>query len=89
VQPIEGSEGPTGSIVPKLDKHGQVRFTGFFNKRLGLLEILREIGISKTVLTANELLLNPIISKKVQERLGRGAKSIHIPSSVSYKTAEF
>jgi alkylhydroperoxidase family enzyme len=89
VQPIEGSEGPTGSIVPKLDKHGQVRFTGFFNKRLGLLEILKKIGISKTVLTANELLLNPIISKKVQERLGRGAKSIHIPSSVSYKTAEF
>jgi hypothetical protein len=41
------------------------------------------------VLTGNELLLNPIISKKVQERLGRGAKSIHIPSSMSYKTAEF
>jgi hypothetical protein len=89
VQPIEGSEGPTGSIVPKLDKHGQVRFTGYFNKRPGLLEILKEIGISESVLTANELLLNPINSKKVQERLERGAKSIHIPSSVSYKTAEF
>ena len=89
VQPIEGSEGPTGSIVPKLDKHGQVRFTGYFNKRAGLLDILKEIGISESVLTANELLLNPIISKKVQEQLGRGAKSIHIPSSMSYKTAEF
>jgi alkylhydroperoxidase family enzyme len=89
VQPIEGSEGPTGSIVPKLDKHGQVRFTGYFNKRAGLLEILKEIGISESVLTANELLLNPIISKKVQERLDRGAKSIHIPTSASYKTAEF
>ena len=51
VQPIEGSEGPTGSIVPKLDKHGQVRFTGYFNKRAGLLEILKEIGISESVLT--------------------------------------
>jgi len=89
VQPIEGSEGPTGSIVPKLDKHGQVRFTGYFNNRPGLLEIQKQIGISESVLTANELLLNPIISKKVQERLDRGVKSIHIPSSVTYKTAEF
>jgi alkylhydroperoxidase family enzyme len=89
VQPIEGREGPTGSIVPKLDKHGQVRFTGYFNKRPGLLEILKEIGISESVLTANELLLNPMISKKVQERLTRGTKPIHIPSNVSYKTAEF
>lgn len=89
VQPIEGSEGPTGSIVPKLDRHRQVRFTGYFNKRPGLLEMLKEIDISESVLTANELLLNPIISKKVQERLERGAKSIHIPSGASYKTAEF
>ena len=51
VQPIEGSEGPTGSIVPKLDKHRQVRFTGYLNKRPGLLEILKEIGISESVLT--------------------------------------
>lgn len=89
VQPIEGSEGPTGSIVPSLDKHGQVRFTGYFNNRPGLLEILKQIGISESVLTANELLLNPIISKKVQERLERGEQSIRIPSSVSYRTAEF
>lgn len=89
VQPIEGSEGPTGSIVPSLDKHGQVRFTGYFNNRPGLLEILKQIGISESVLTANELLLNPIISKKVQERLERGEQYIRIPSSVSYRTAEF
>jgi alkylhydroperoxidase family enzyme len=89
VQSIEGSEGPTGSIVPSLDKHGQVRFTGYFNNRPGLLEILKQIGISESVLTANELLLNPIISKKVQKRLERGEQSIRIPSSVSYRTAEF
>lgn len=89
VQIIEGSPGPSGGIVPNLDDDGQVTFTGFFNNRPGMHQILPLVGVSGPVLTLNELLVNPELCKKVKSRLQEGETEIRISADEATETGEF
>jgi hypothetical protein len=89
VQMIKGRSGPNGGITPVLDDDGQVRFTGYFNNRPGLHQILRFLGVSDRVLTLNELMVNPQLCATIQARLGRGDKKIEISASQAAKTGQF
>lgn len=61
VQVLEGRYTGKGGIKPDLDNDGQVKFTGYFNNRPGLGDILNSIGVSEKVLTLNELFLCPTL----------------------------
>ncbi len=89
VQMIEGRPGPSGGIIPDLDDDGQVKFTGYFNNRPGLHQILRFLGISDKVLTLNELMVNPQLCRKIKTRLGEGEKKIRISAGQAAETGEF
>ena len=47
VQIIRGRFGPSGGIVPELDKDGQVIPTGYFNNRLGFHALMRAVGVDE------------------------------------------
>jgi len=51
--------------------------------------LLGAIGIPDTVLTANELLLNPVLNGKVAQRLAAGENDIRVPASEALATGEF
>jgi hypothetical protein len=89
VQMIEGSAGPSGGIVPASDDDGQVIFTGYFNNRPGMHQVLRAIGISDAVLTLNELLVNPALCEEAKSRIAKGEKNIRITAEEAAKTGEF
>jgi hypothetical protein len=78
-----------GRLVPTLDGDGFLRLTGYFNNRPDLLALLGAIGIPDTVLTANELLLNPVLNEKVAKRLAAGENDIRVPASEALATGEF
>jgi alkylhydroperoxidase family enzyme len=78
-----------GRLVPTLDGDGFLRLTGYFNNRPDLLALLGAIGIPDTVLTANELLLNPVLNEKVAKRLAAGENDIRVPASEAVATGEF
>lgn len=89
VQMIEGRTGPSGGIVPNHDPDGQAVFTGYFNNRPGIHEVLSLIGVDQKVLTLNELILNPPLCKKIKKRLQQGEKSIEISQQETNLTGEF
>jgi alkylhydroperoxidase family enzyme len=76
-------------LAPTLDGDGFLQITGYFNNRPDLLALLRGIGIPDTVLTANELLLNPALNEKVTQRLAAGETDIRVPASEALATGEF
>lgn len=86
---VVGTPGPSGGIRPDLDADGQVRLTGYFNNRGAFLDVLRSIGVSNAVLTANELLVNPKLNEEILSRLAKGEKNIKISEQIAMKTAEF
>jgi hypothetical protein len=77
-----------GRLAPALDG-GFLQITGYFNNRPDLLALLRAIGVPDTVLTANELLLNPALNEKVKQRLAAGEADIRVPASEALATGEF
>jgi hypothetical protein len=90
VQIVKGKlDAATGGITPELNDIGQVAATGYFNTRMGLLQILASIGANKAALTVNELVLNPQLNQNIKEQVKNGAKSIHVESDKAAQTGEF
>jgi alkylhydroperoxidase family enzyme len=89
VMMVVGEAGPSGGIIPDCDDDDQVQFTGYFNNRPGVHDVLPFIGVSEEVLTLNELMVNPPLCKAVAERLQKGEKNIQISSKEAEETAEF
>ena len=89
VQAIEGRPGPSGGIVPSCDNDGQVKFTGFFNNRPGLHQVLRFLGLNDAVLTLNELMVNPDLCKNRKVRMQKGEKKIKVSADQAAETGEF
>ena len=84
---LEGQQ-EAGGFKPKL-KNGYVQFTGYFNNRPALHDVLRFIGISDRVLTLNELVLNPELCKALAARVKKGETGITITADEAEETAEF
>jgi alkylhydroperoxidase family enzyme len=89
VQIIRGRGGPSGGIVPELDKDRQVIPTGYFNNRPGFHALMRGVGVDERVLTLNELFANPKLNLEITRRLEAGQKSVSISSEDAAKTGEF
>jgi hypothetical protein len=89
VQIIRGRFGPSGGIVPELDKDGQVITTGYFNNRPGFHAMMRAVGIDERIMTLNELFANPKLNLEVTRRLETGQKSVSISGEDAAKTGEF
>lgn len=89
VQVVEGTLNPkTGGIKPNL-VDGEIKLTGYFNNRPGLLETLSFIGISKRALTLNELLANEKLNTEIVSRLEKGQRQIRVTAAEAKKTGEF
>jgi alkylhydroperoxidase family enzyme len=89
VQIIRGRGGPSGGIVPELDKDRQVIPTGYFNNRPGFHALMRGVGVDERVLTLNELFANPKLNLEITRWLEAGQKSVSISSEDAAKTGEF
>jgi alkylhydroperoxidase family enzyme len=89
VQIIRGRFGPSGGIVPELDKDGQVLPTGYFNNRPGFHALMRGTGVDERIMTLNELFANPKLNLEITRRLEAGQKSVSISSEDAAKTGEF
>ena len=89
VQIVRGRVGPSGGIVPELDKDRQVRPTGYFNNRPGLHALMQRIGVDERILTLNELFANPKLNLEITQQLQAGQKSISISGKDAAKTGEF
>jgi alkylhydroperoxidase family enzyme len=89
VQIAAGRSDPDG-FVPTLDARGHLQLTGYFNNRPGILELLAALGVPETVLTANELLLNPEAAADVRRRLDAGEQGVvSLDARQAGATAEF
>jgi alkylhydroperoxidase family enzyme len=89
VQIIRGRFGPSGGIVPELDKDRQVIPTGYFNNRPGFHALMRAVGVDERVLTLNELFANPKLNIEITRRLEAGQKSVSISGEDAARTGEF
>jgi alkylhydroperoxidase family enzyme len=89
VQIVRGRVGPSGGIVPELDKDGQVIPTGYFNNRPGLHALMQQIGVDERILTLNELFANPKLNLEITQQLKAGQKPISISGKDAAKTGEF
>jgi hypothetical protein len=94
VQIVEGELQEDFRIKPELDDDGMVKYKGYFNNRPGVHEVLKNIdidgvGVSKAVLTLNELMVNPDLCEKVKSELKAGRKPIEISSEEASDTGEF
>ena len=89
VQIIRGRVGPSGGIVPELDKDGQVIPTGYFNNRPGFHALMRGVGVDERIMTLNELFANPKLNLEITRRLEAGQKSVSISGEDAAKTGEF
>jgi alkylhydroperoxidase family enzyme len=89
VQIIRGRFGPSGGVIPELDKDGQVIPTGYFNNRLGFHALMRWMGVDERVMTLNELFANPKLNIEITRQLGAGQKSVSISGETAAKTGEF
>jgi alkylhydroperoxidase family enzyme len=89
VQIIRGRTGPSGGIVPELDKDGQVQPTGYFNNRPGFHTLMRWTGVDERVMTINELFVNPKLNDEVMRRLQAGQTPISISGEQAAKTGQF
>jgi alkylhydroperoxidase family enzyme len=89
VQIVRGRVGPSGGIVPELDKDGQVLPTGYFNNRPGFHALMRGVGVDERIMTLNELFANPKLNLEITRRLEAGQKSVSISGEDAAKTGEF
>ena len=89
VQIIRGRVGPSGGIVPELDKDGQVIPTGYFNNRPGFHALMRGMGVDERIMTLNELFANPKLNLEITHQLEAGQKSVSISGKDAAKTGEF
>jgi hypothetical protein len=89
VQIVRGRIGPSGGIVPELDRDGQVQPTGYFNSRPGFHALMRWTGVDERVMTINELFANPKLNDEVLRRLQAGQASLSISAEQAAKTGEF
>jgi alkylhydroperoxidase family enzyme len=89
VQIIRGRVGPSGGIIPELDKDGQVIPTGYFNNRPGFHALMQGVGVDERVMTLNELFANPKLNVEITRRLEAGQKSVSISGNDAAKTGEF
>lgn len=89
VQIAEGTMEPDGSFTPALNEQGRLQLTGYYTNRPDFLVLLRIIGITDDVLTANELLLNPRLNDKVKAQIAAGQSEIQIPADEAMETGEF
>jgi hypothetical protein len=89
VQIVRGRTGPSGGIVPELDKDGQVQPTGYFNNRAGFHTLMRWTGVDERIMTINELFVNPKLNDEVMRRLQAGQTPISISGEQAAKTGEF
>jgi hypothetical protein len=89
VQILEGKIGPDGGIIPDLDSSGQVKLTGYFNNRPSFFDILQQVGVQDSILTLNELMVNPKLNEGVQKRLAKEKEVVSISQDISSKTGEF
>jgi len=89
VQIVRGRIGPSGGIVPELDRDGQVQPTGYFNNRPGFHALMRWTGVDEKVMTINELFANPKLNDEVLHRLQAGQASISISGEQAAQTGEF
>jgi len=89
VQIVRGRIGPSGGIVPELDRDGQIVPTGYFNNRPGFHALMRWTGVDEKVMTVNELFANPKLNDEVLHRLQAGLASITISGEQAAKTGEF
>ncbi|MGC2824682.1 MAG: hypothetical protein WA322_10670 [Pseudolabrys sp.] len=89
VQIVRGRVGPSGGIVPELDKDGQVIPTGYFNNRPGFHAVMRGMGIDERIMTLNELFANPKLNFEITRRLEAGQKSVSISGEDAARTGEF
>jgi len=89
VQIVRGRIGPSGGIVPELDRDGQVQPTGYFNNRPGFHALMRWTGVDEKVMTINELFANPKLNNEVLHRLQAGQASISISGEQAAQTGEF
>ena len=89
VQVVEGKYTDKGGIKPDLDSNGQVKFTGFFNNRFALHDILNFIGVSENSQTVNELLVNPTLCDSIINQLKTDPNKEIKVKSISEGAAEF
>lgn len=89
VQTVEGRADGVGQIAPELDADGHVRFTGYFNNRPAIHDVLRAVGVDPAVLTLNELLLNPKLCEEVKNRLRREKEPFEISGEKAAESGEF
>ncbi|MGB8444319.1 MAG: hypothetical protein WCE32_07985 [Pseudolabrys sp.] len=89
VQIIRGRVGPSGGIIPELDKDGQAIPTGYFNNRPGFHALMQGVGVDERVMTLNELFANPKLNVEITRRLEAGQKSVSISGNDAAKTGEF
>jgi alkylhydroperoxidase family enzyme len=89
VQIVRGRIGPSGGIVPELDRDGQVLPTGYFNNRPGFHALMRGIGVDERIMTLNELFANPKLNVEITNRLNAGQKLVSISGEDAAKTGEF
>jgi len=85
---VQGKRGPQGGTIPTPSSQGTVQFTGYFNDRPGLLDVLKFLA-GPEALTANELRLNPKLNAQVKEKLAQGGVPIKIAAAQAEQTAEF
>jgi hypothetical protein len=88
VQIAEGRMEANG-LVPQLDASGVLRTTGYFSNRPDLLDLLRTLGIPGSVLTANELLVNPVLNEEVRRRLAAGEDPVQVSAREALASGEF
>jgi len=88
-QIVRGTVGPSGGIVPELDKDGQVLPTGYFNNRPGFHALMQAMGVDERMMTLNELFANPKLNLQITQRLQAGQQSISVSGEEAAKTGEF
>jgi alkylhydroperoxidase family enzyme len=89
VQIVRGTVGPSGGIVPELDKDGQVLPTGYFNNRPGFHALMQGMGVDERMMTLNELFANPKLNVQITQRLQAGQQSISVSGEEAAKSGEF
>lgn len=89
VQVIEGKSTASGGIKPDLDADGQAKFTGYFNNRPALHDILHFIGVSDKALTINELFVNAALCQEIINELKQNPNKTIKVKSIEKGSAEF
>jgi alkylhydroperoxidase family enzyme len=77
-----------GGIVPDLNENGQVQFTGYYNNRPSMHQVLGFVGIDPSVIALNELLVNPDLCVRVREHL-QTHETIEVSAEEARETGEF